>query len=400
MFATVFIPEAVFMQVENVESKAKIVEDILYCASDAIISTDESQMIILFNKQAEDVFGYKAEEVIGKSLEILLPRGSRSGHSKHARKFAEEDNMRRRMTDRTEVRGLRKNGEEFSAEVAISKFLQDGKYIFTAVLRDITERKEAELKMSQYASDLENRNRELADFAFVASHDLQEPLRKVSLYADRVMARSESFDAFSKEDLGKVMESVEKMRLRLDALVDFYRAISNDNPLETVNLEKMVPVVLANMGLSPDCSEGKIRVLQLPSIESNKFQMHRLFGNLISNAVKFRKKNQPYSVTISSRLLDDGFWEILVHDDGLGFDQKYADLIFRPFEKLNSETPGIGMGLTICHKVVNQLGGIIYIKSAVDIGTTAIIKLPAKQKSQMPTDSFITQPFLPSGSSI
>ena len=357
---------------------AQIVEDILYCASDAIISTDERQRIILFNKQAEDIFGYEVHEVIGKPLDMLLPNKFRSGHAKQAQGFAAENKARRRMNERTEVRGLKKNGEEFSAEVAISKFLQEGKYFFTAILRDVTERKEAEANVNRYAAELERRNRDLADFSFIASHDLQEPLRKIITYADRISTRVGSLDERAKDDLAKMMGSVERMRCRLEALLEYSMASSCDHPLQALSLGEVVSEVLAEMDIAPDSPEGRIEVHQLPVIESGKFKTHQLFRNLISNAVKYGKKHQPYSVVISARSIENGFWEILVRDDGIGFDQKYADRIFRPFERLSNEVPGSGMGLAICNRVVDQLGGAIKVKSATDQGTTVIIHLPEK----------------------
>lgn len=365
---------------ENPQVNARIVEDILFCASDAIISTDEGQRIILFNQQAEEIFGYKAEEVMGKSLDILLPHKFRSGHAKHAQEFSAESKERRRMNERAEVRGLRKSGEEFPAEVAISKFPQDGKYIFTAVLRDVTERKEAEGMMRRYAAELENRNRELADFAFIASHDLQEPLRKVITFADRVLRRAEKLDDYSKDDLAKMINSVERMRCRLDALLEFSRVCSCEQSLQIVSLGEIVADVLAEMGLSSCGTEGKIKVHELPRIAVDKFQMHQLFRNLISNAIKYKKKDQPYSVAINSRPLENNFWEILVRDDGIGFDQKYAGRVFKPFERLSDEIPGSGMGLAICDRIVDRLGGTIKIKSATDQGTAVIINLPEKRQ--------------------
>lgn len=356
-------------------------QTILDAASDAIVSMDESQRIIIFNKEAESVFGYKADEVMGKPLDILLPERFRSHHGEHVRIFALENVTRRRLNERMEALGRRKNGEEFPAEIAISKFSRDGKFIFTAILRDITERRKTETDLKRYAEELKKSNQELGDFAFVASHDLQEPMRKIIAFADRLTHYDGvGMDERGRDYLRRIQNAASRMRERLDNLFEYSLVASGSREFQPVDLNRSVSEALLELDVSADGTGGLMEIRKLPQVEGDEFHMRQLFKNVLSNAVKFRKQERPFNVVVSARMGEEGFWQIFVEDNGLGFEQKHSKLIFKPFERLHGdEFPGNGMGLTICNKIVSRLGGAITAKSAPNQGTTIIIALPEKQ---------------------
>lgn len=358
-------------------------QTILDAASDAIVSMDESQRIIIFNKEAESVFGYKADEVMGKPLDILLPERFRSHHGEHVRIFALENVTRRRLNERMEALGRRKNGEEFPAEIAISKFSRDGKFIFTAVLRDITERRKAETDLKRHAEELKKSNQELEDFAFVASHDLQEPMRKISAFADRLTHYDGAgMDERGRDYLRRIQNAASRMRERLDNLFEYSLVASGSRDFQPVDLNRSVSEALLELDVSADGTGGLMEIRKLPQVEGDEFHMRQLFKNVLSNAVKFRKQERPFNVVVSARMGEEGFWQIFVEDNGLGFEQKHSKLIFKPFERLHGDAfPGNGMGLTICDKIVSRLGGAITAKSAPNQGTTIIIALPEKQSA-------------------
>ncbi|MBI4382835.1 MAG: PAS domain S-box protein [Nitrospinae bacterium] len=358
-------------------------QTILDAASDAIVSMDESQRIVIFNKEAESVFGYKADEVMGKPLDVLLPEKFRAGHGGQVRKFALESVTRRRLNERMEVLGRRKNGEDFPAEIAISKFSRDGKFIFTAVLRDITGRKKAETDLKRYAEELKKSNQELGDFAFVASRDLQEPMRKIIAFADRLTHyNGAGMDERGRDYLRRLQNAASRMRERLDNLFEYSLVASGSRGFQSVDLNRSISEALVEMDTGAGEPGGLMEIRKLPQVEGDEFHMRQLFKNVLSNAVKFRGKERPFKVVVSARMGEEGFWQIFVEDNGLGFEQKHSKLIFKPFERLHgNEFPGDGMGLTICDKIVSRLGGAIAAKSAPNQGTTIIISLPEKQRA-------------------
>ncbi|MBI5426700.1 MAG: PAS domain S-box protein [Nitrospinae bacterium] len=282
-----------------------------------------------------------------------------------------------------EALGRRKNGEEFPAEIAISRFSRDGKFIFTAVLRDITGRRKAETDLKRYAEELKKSNQELGDFAFVASRDLQEPMRKIMTFADRLLHYDGAgMDERGRDCLRRIQNAASRIRERLDNLFEYSLVASGSRGFQSVDLNRSISEALVEMDIGAGEPGGWMEIGKLPRVEGDEFHMRQLFKNVLSNAVKFRGKERPFKVVVSARMGEEGFWRIFVEDNGLGFEQKYSKLIFKPFERLHGdEFPGNGMGLTICDKIVSRLGGAITAKSAPNQGTTIIISLPEKQRA-------------------
>jgi signal transduction histidine kinase len=241
------------------------------------------------------------------------------------------------------------------------------------------ELEKANLELTAYSAKLERINEDLKEFAFVASHDLQEPLRKIQTFCDMAMNRSPVLDSTGKEYLERVVNSANRMRQMLRDLLEFSRAAAGTWPLKEIDLGVLVRE--AADVFEAKCKETgcQIEIQNIPSVEADEGQMLRLFQNLIGNALKFHSKDES-RIKIHGRLDGRGVCEIFVKDNGIGFDPRFEKLIFKPFQRLHgrSEYDGTGMGLAICRKIVERHGGTIRAESKPGKGSTFIVRLPAK----------------------
>jgi len=253
---------------------------------------------------------------------------------------------------------------------------------FIGIVRDITERKEAEKKLARKTSELERSNQELEDFAFIASHDLQEPLRKVMLFGDRIKSVYPSNgDDRGKNYIDRLQKSIHKMQNFIHDLLEYSKVAQSSSPHKLLNLNEIISEVVSDLQTQFDHSQGRIKIEPLPTIEGDEFLLAQLFQNLVSNALKYARENVPPQIKISSRPNGDSAWDILIEDNGVGIESKYFHKIFKPFERLHSgdRYGGNGIGLAICSKVSTRHGGKIRIESQPGKGSTFILTLPKAQ---------------------
>jgi PAS domain S-box-containing protein len=367
-------------------NNAELLGGIVQLAADGIISIDDEERIRLFNAGAEEIFGYSADEVLGEPLEILIPSRYREmHHAEHLPHFARAHESARRMGARREVYGRRKNGEEFPAEVAISKVTVDGRRMYNAVVRDVTERKRYEAELEARGSALERSNAELEQFAYVASHDLQEPLRMVASYTQLLQRRYEGkLDAQADKYIHFAVDGAQRMQTLINDLLALSRVGTQGKPFVPTDVQAVVQRALRWLGGALEESGGTVDVGPLPTVMADAGQLEQLFVNLLANALKFRRPGVPPHVTVTAeRHETDGAhgteWLFAVRDNGIGFEQQFAEQIFVVFQRLHTraEYPGTGVGLAICKKIVERHGGRIWAESVPNEGTTFSFTLPA-----------------------
>jgi signal transduction histidine kinase len=262
---------------------------------------------------------------------------------------------------------------------------------------DITERKKAQKSLAERTAALARSNAELEEFAYIASHDLQEPLRKVQAFGDRLQVKyGEVLEARGRDYLTRMQNAATRMRQLIDDLLTYSRVTTKARPFEAVDLNAVVEDVIADLVVRIEETGGHVEVRDLPTIDADPIQMRRLFQNLIGNALKFHRNGVPPIVKIYAEgpevegapvLGDasaDGLCRIFIEDNGIGFDMAYVAQVFAPFQRLHGRSAyeGTGMGLAICRKIVARHGGEITVESEPDAGATFIITVPIKQSKE------------------
>ncbi len=261
----------------------------------------------------------------------------------------------------------------------------DGSTLILEMGIDITERKKAETELRAYARRLEMVNQELQEFAFIASHDLQEPLRKIQTFGSMLRARCEGqLSEQGKDYLIRMENSATRMRQLIQDLLQFSRVATRPEPYKPVDLKETLDEVISVFEHQIAQERASIEISDLPIIDADRTRMSQLFQNLVGNALKYRKENEPLSIRIYTDSQDRRFVKILVEDNGIGFEEQFVGKIFTPFQRLHTKGTyeGTGMGLAICRKIVEQHGGSIAARSVPGKGSTFIIDLPIRQIEQ------------------
>jgi len=280
-----------------------------------------------------------------------------------------------------EFRVRRSDGRYIWVEDHMIKVRNNGDSHMAGVLINITEHKTTEEKLKQLAEKLSQSNKELEQFAYVASHDLQEPLRMVASYIQLLQRRYKgSISAEADEFINYSVDGVVRMKTLINDLLAYSRVNTKDAPLEDVDVNKIVAQNLKNLAASIQETGAQINYENLPVVKANTLQINQLFQNLISNAIKFRKPDVSPIVNITAKHAGDE-WLFTVSDNGIGIDKEFSDKIFIIFQRLhnNSEYPGTGIGLAICKKIVEKLGGHLWVESEPGRGSTFTFTIPDKE---------------------
>ncbi len=382
------------VRVENAleESRARKTA-ILESSLDPIITIDHRGMITEFNRAAEQVFGRSRNEVLGtQPSEILFPAAKIAGYQNRIDRYldAGEGSL---LSKRNEVIAVRASGLPFEAELTMTINQEHGNPVLTFFVRDISKRKRAEEEQLRYAQELEQSNRELEQFAYVASHDLQEPLRKIRTFGDRLVSSyGGSLDETGRECLGRMQNAAERMQELIKGLLTLSRITTRAAEFEPVDLSLVAREVVSDLEVKIENTGARIEVGKLPTIQADPLQMRQLLQNLIGNALKFHRPDDPPVVevealitrkkqhTVGSAAADEQC-RISVRDNGIGFDEKYLDRIFDVFQRLHPRDvhEGTGIGLAICRKIAERHGGSITAESAPDQGAKFTVVLPVRQ---------------------
>jgi two-component system, LuxR family, sensor kinase FixL len=366
------------------------IDAIIRSAVDGIITISERGIIEMVNPSASRLFGYQPEELLGKSVNLLMPEPDKSSHDSYMQNYL-KTGIGRIIGIGREVTGLRKDGTTFPFHLSISEVNLLNRRVFTGFIHDITEQKLAEERLRRYANELERSNAELQDFAYVSSHDLQEPLRKIQAFGDRLKSReADALSEQGKDYVNRMLNAASRMQSLINDLLAFSRVTTNAQPFCKVNLNEILEGVLSDLEVAINQSNTRIEADKLPVIEAEPIQMRQLFQNLLANAIKFRKAGTTPLIRITARHLQrkahliatpgDELLEISFEDNGIGFDEKYLDKIFNVFQRLEGQKyEGSGIGLAICRKIAIRHGGNITARSQPGKGSTFIVTLATRQ---------------------
>jgi PAS domain S-box-containing protein len=494
-----------------VRDAREFAERIIETIPDGMIVADASGSMLVVNARTEELFGYDRSELLGRPVEMLVPRGARGRHPAMRRDYADEPRVRP-MGAGVELSGERKDGTEIPVEISLSPIGAETGALVCAVVRDVTERRRQDVAVrearafaesivdtireplvvldrdlcvlaangafqrafeiaavdvvgrslfapgavrwatpelrrrladvvttGQELADLEVRyesptagprtleidarpikrpggpaqqilvaiedvterrraeqylferealkrtNRELQEFAYVASHDLQEPLRKIQAFGDRLgTAYAEHLPSEAADYVARMQNAANRMGRLLEDLLAFSRVTTGAQTFAPVDLDAVAREVVSDLEIRLEQTAGRIDIGPLPVVEGDASQLRQLLQNLLANALKFHRPGVPPTVTVRARTTPTAC-RIEIADDGIGFDEKYLDRIFTIFQRLHSrsEFEGTGVGLAICRKVVERHRGDITARSTPGAGSTFVVTLPIRQTNPL-----------------
>ncbi|RKD89144.1 PAS domain S-box protein [Halopiger aswanensis] len=343
---------------------------IMEAINDVIVTIDETSTIRSVNPAVEDVFGYGRGDLIGEPLTRLMPEEYREKHHAAISRYLETGDQTLDW-EYLELPGLRADGTEIPLAVSFSEIRYRGERYFTGVLRDISERK-------AYQRRIEESNERLEQFAYAASHDLQEPLRMVSSYLQLIERRyGDDLDADGQEFLDYAVDGAERMRDMIDGLLEYSRVETRGDPLEPVELDAVLADVRDDLQVKIREHDAEITAESLPRVEGDSDQLRQVFQNLLDNAVEY-SGDEPPRVRIEAERSGDE-WVLSVSDEGVGIESGDVDRIFEVFQSLHTpeEGGGTGIGLALVKRIVERHGGEIRVDSEPSEGTTFSFTLPA-----------------------
>ncbi|MEO8457182.1 MAG: PAS domain S-box protein [Chloroflexota bacterium] len=345
---------------------------LLEAAPDAMVVVNQSGEIVLLNAQAEKQFGYHRDELLGQQVTTVIPEG-----------FAErliaddlrsdEDALAQQIGTGIELDGVRKDGSFFPIEIMLSPLESAEGMLVTAAIRDITARNSAEEHLVRKMDELNRSNEELEQFAYIASHDLQEPLRMVASYTQLLARRyTGRLDADADEFISFAVDGAARMQRLIQDLLAFSRVGTKGKDLVAIPSGDALDRALKNLSGAIEDSGAIVTFDPLPSVLADEMQLIQLFQNLVGNAIKYQNAGIPKVHVSAERCAEDDKWVFKVRDNGIGIDPQYYDRIFGMFKRLHKreEFAGTGIGLAICKKIVERHGGAISVESQPGEGST------------------------------
>jgi PAS domain S-box-containing protein len=340
---------------------------LLEAAPDAMVVVNQAGEIILLNVQAEKQFGYRRDELLGQWVKNIIPKGFAERLIADGTRTAAEA-LAQQIGTGIELTGRRKDGGSFPIEIMLSPLESDEGILVTAAIRDISVRKAAET----HVLELNRSNEELGQFAYVASHDLQEPLRMVASYTQLLAKRYKGkLDSDADEFIAFAVDGANRMQRLIQDLLAYSRVATKGNDLLDTPSEEALRRALINLRGAIEDSGALVTHDPLPAVLADETQLTQLFQNLIGNAIKYQRPGIAL-VHVSAAKNEEGKWTFSVKDNGLGIDAQYFEKIFVIFQRLHKreEFAGTGIGLAICKKIVERHGGTISVESQLGQGST------------------------------
>jgi len=371
---------------------------IINAAADAIISIDEEGLICEFNRAAEQIFGFTKSELLGKPLTSIIPQRLRDSHIAGLRRYLTTGQRHLPRWQNIELPGLSKDGQEFPLEVSFSLLEAGEKKFLTGVLRDITERKQAEAEVQKAKEAAEAATQAKSEFLANMSHELRTPMNAIIGFTRLVMRRSKDIlPPREQENLGKILISADHLLALINDILDLSKIEAGRMEVHPVSikLEELVDVCLRTV--EPMIKSERLRLVKeieadLPLLHTDQDKLRQILVNLLSNAVKFAAEG---SVTVTARR-GDGQVMIAVADTGIGIAEDNLELIFEEFRQVDSSIArkysGTGLGLSISRRLARLLGGDITVQSTVGVGSTFTVTIPLGYDSAQPALSSTIPP--------
>jgi PAS domain S-box-containing protein len=364
------------------EDRLRMQGRMLDSVDDAVITTDPDGKIIYLNVAGRTMLGWKPAEVIGRDLfEVTAPEGTDPSDTRNLMiGFREFEPGTREFTVH------RRDGRSIPVFASKSPIFdaQGNPTAIVCALHDLSDQKRTESFLREYATNLKRSNEDLERFAYVASHDLKEPLRMVILFSQLLEQNYKGkLGADADEYIGYIVEGGKRMGDLVNDLLDYARVTSKGKDFEPTDMNEAVQQALSNLSVSIQESAARIETGALPKIMADRSQMNLVFQNLLSNAIKFRKGPCPSIAIGATRQGKD--WVFSVRDDGIGIDPEFRERIFEIFQRLHARTEytGTGVGLAICKRIVERHSGRIWVESELGSGSTFFFTIP-DEKSMEP----------------
>jgi PAS domain S-box-containing protein len=376
-------------QAEVLSKAEQKFRSLLEAAPDAMIISSEDGRISLVNSQAEVMFGFRREELIGQNIRGLVPDWTAfSPLSLNIHAGVAGPSSPR------ELWAVRKNKQRYPVEISLSPLQTEEGLLLTSAIRDITERKKADEAIRELNTTLEQRvaertqelvrsnealrqsNDDLKQFAYAASHDLQEPLRMVALYSQMLQRKyASAADPETDQYVGFIVGGAKRMEMLLKDLLTYSQTGADVGPSQPVEFEPVMRKVLLNLQASIEQNDAIVSWESLPTVQAHEVRLVQLLQNIIGNAIKYRSKEPPKIRIAAERREAD--WLFLVEDNGIGIEPEYAPQIFGIFKRLHGQNyPGTGIGLAICQRIVERYNGRIWVESKPGEGSKFFFTLP------------------------
>jgi PAS domain S-box-containing protein len=363
----------------------QVLARILHIASDAIVCVDETQTVCFFNDGAVRMFGYQPVEVVGQPLAMLLPGRFHAAHANHVRHFGSGDSAARNMSERSPIFGIRKDGEEFSAEAAIAHVTTDAGIVFAVVMRDVSEQRRTEALVQRSLADAEKAVRDRDDMLGLVSHDLRNPVNAVKMLAAAVLripsdVHATKLPPSAAEHASVMLQAATQMDTLIQDLLDVTRLESGKlritrrpdaiGALMATTADLLAPLAAARgVTLETELEAG------LPMVDIDADRIAQVLSNLVGNAVKFT----PEGGHVKMRALRHANGVlVIVQDTGVGIAPEDLPFVFDRFwQSRRTDRSGAGLGLAIAHGIVRAHGGTLSLESEMGRGTSALLTLPA-----------------------
>lgn len=342
----------------------------------AMVVVDANGKITLVNAAAERLFRYARDELLGQPVEVLVPRNLRLGHAPLCREFMRKA-CSRQMGKGRELHGVRKDGSEFVVEIGLSPVQTDDGATVLATIVDLSERLRQSAALREANAALKRSNLELERFAYVASHDLQTPMRSVASFAELLNSHyAHKLDTEAGDWLRRIIDSIHQQQRLIRDLLEYSRIGANVEPLEPVSFRDVFAHVMELLDGPIRAAGAQVTCGELPTVVGHRSQLTELLLNLLDNALKYHGSAPPRVHLAAKRVGRD--WQFSVSDNGVGIAPRYHERIFEIFTRLHRhhEFPGAGIGLAACRRIVHRHGGRIWVESEVGQGSVFYFTIP------------------------